>query len=233
MLYITGDVHGGIDIRKLNTKNFPEQKNMTKNDYVIITGDFGVIWDDSKEQEWLLKWLESKNFTTLFIDGNHENFALLNQYPVIEWNGGKVHQINNSIYHLMRGQVFTIQEQILFAFGGAQSHDKEYRKELVSWWAQEVPTQAEFEEGMKNLQRYNMKVDIILSHTAPTAIIGQIAKEKISDPTCQMLDHFQKTVNFKHWYCGHLHTNQTIGKFTVLYKNITEIKQDKENNQAI
>lgn len=43
MIYITGDTHCSIDIRKLNIKNFPEQRNMTKSDYVIIAGDFGVI----------------------------------------------------------------------------------------------------------------------------------------------------------------------------------------------
>jgi metallophosphoesterase superfamily enzyme len=64
---------------------------MTKSDYVIIAGDFGVIWDNSKEQDYFLKWLDNKKFTTLFIDGNHENFDLLNEYPITEWNGGKVH----------------------------------------------------------------------------------------------------------------------------------------------
>ena len=29
---------------KLNETNFPQQKHMTKKDYVIICGDFGDIW---------------------------------------------------------------------------------------------------------------------------------------------------------------------------------------------
>ena len=32
----------GMD--KLNETNFPQQKHMTKKDYVIICGDFGDIW---------------------------------------------------------------------------------------------------------------------------------------------------------------------------------------------
>ena len=36
MIYITGDTHIPVDIQKLSTKRFPEQKEMTKNDYVII-----------------------------------------------------------------------------------------------------------------------------------------------------------------------------------------------------
>ena len=67
MIFITGDTHIPIDIGKLSSKCFPEQKEMTKNDYVIICGDFGGVWDGSNEEKYWIKWLKSKNFTTLFI----------------------------------------------------------------------------------------------------------------------------------------------------------------------
>ena len=44
-IYVTGDTHQSIDIHKLTTSNFPEQKELTKNDYVIICGDFGLLWN--------------------------------------------------------------------------------------------------------------------------------------------------------------------------------------------
>jgi len=50
MIYITGDLHGEIEISKLNAKNFPQQKLLDKEDYVIITGDFGLVFDNSKEE---------------------------------------------------------------------------------------------------------------------------------------------------------------------------------------
>ena len=43
MIYITGDCH--CNFERFNTENFPEQKEMTKDDYVIICGDFGGVWD--------------------------------------------------------------------------------------------------------------------------------------------------------------------------------------------
>lgn len=92
MIYITGDCH--CKYKKFNTKNFPEQKELHENDYVIVCGDFG-FWDDSKEQQYWNKWFENKSYTTLFCDGNHENFDLLNEYKVETWNGGKVHKINS------------------------------------------------------------------------------------------------------------------------------------------
>ena len=73
-IYITGDTHGGIDSKKLHSKNFKESKLLTKKDYLIVTGDFG-IWKDKKSQEFL-NWIDkNKKFTVLFVEGNHEDCA--------------------------------------------------------------------------------------------------------------------------------------------------------------
>ena len=54
MIYITGDTHGPAPIglysvdgfgSRLNKDFFPEQKEMTRDDFVIICGDFGGIWN--------------------------------------------------------------------------------------------------------------------------------------------------------------------------------------------
>ena len=93
MIYVTGDTHANIDIAKLNTTRFPQQKELTKNDFVIICGDFGLCWDGSHREMWWQDWLTAKNFTTLWIDGNHENFDMLYQFPLIDKFGGKVREI--------------------------------------------------------------------------------------------------------------------------------------------
>lgn len=74
IIFVTGDTHGDW-MRRLNTNSFPEQKEMTKNDYVIICGDFG-IWDNSNREKYNLKWLEEKPFTTLFVSGNHDSYEM-------------------------------------------------------------------------------------------------------------------------------------------------------------
>lgn len=51
---------------------------------MIICGDFGGIWDGSEAEQQVLDWLENRPFTTLFVDGNHENFDLLHTCPVQE-----------------------------------------------------------------------------------------------------------------------------------------------------
>ena len=113
-IYVTGDCHGSFS--RFDTKNFKQQKDMDKEDYVIICGDFGGIWStdaENRQDKYWLEWLENKSFTTLFVDGNHENFDRLNSYPIEVWNGGKVHKIKSSIIHLMRGQVFRDRKSVV------------------------------------------------------------------------------------------------------------------------
>lgn len=88
-LFFTGDCHG--DFSRFSKMRFPEQENMTKEDYVIVCSDFGY-WTPSREQEEMLDAL----------DGNHENHNALDRLEVKLWQGGKVHQIRSSVYHLMR-----------------------------------------------------------------------------------------------------------------------------------
>lgn len=104
-VYITGDIHG--DPSRLSINSFVEQKELDKNDYVIIAGDFGLIWSqdpNNKNEKYWLNWLDNKPFTTLFVDGNHENFDRLNNFPISEWKGGRVHKIRESVIHLMRDE---------------------------------------------------------------------------------------------------------------------------------
>lgn len=58
MIYITGDTHAEFKHR-FNMENFPEQKEMTKDDYVIICGDFGGVWDVGWESKTEKYWLDT------------------------------------------------------------------------------------------------------------------------------------------------------------------------------
>lgn len=230
MIYITGDVHGSVSINKrLNRKNFPQQKELTKNDYVIIVGDFGLVWDGSNEDKYWLKWLnKTKPFTTLYIDGNHENFDLLDAYPVEIWNGGKIHRINDSVIHLMRGQVFDIEGKRFFTFGGAASHDKEYRKEGKSWWKREMPSDEEYKEGLRNLEANDWTVDYILTHTCSTCALQYITQKcSIQMDLDEMHPYFsqiEQKVVYHQWYFGHFHHDFELpNNQRLLYNDIIRI----------
>ena len=45
-IYITGDTHG--DFQRFGSKYFPQQKEMSREDYVVVAGDFGGLWDGSQ-----------------------------------------------------------------------------------------------------------------------------------------------------------------------------------------
>ena len=247
MIYITGDCHA--DFTRFNTKIFPEQYEMTKDDYVIICGDFGGVWtfeEESRREKEALDWLNNKNFTTLFVDGNHENYTRLYNYPIEEWKGGKVHKIRDSVLHLMRGEIFDIDNKKIFAFGGARSHDiqdgilnldeeekiYEYRKRGAyfrirdfSWWDLELPTNQEMENGIENLEKINYKVDYIISHCCPTSIQTLINSTYKRDILTDYLQQISEKCTFKRWYFGHYHDyRQVNSQFTLLYENIVPLE---------
>lgn len=217
---------------------------MTKEDYVIVCGDFGGVWNkevENKEEKHLLDWLEEKPFTTLFVDGNHENFDRLYSYPVELWHGGKVHKIRPSVIHLMRGQIYEIDGKRFFTFGGASSHDIEsgilepedpdfkekkkwldrewrsYRVDHITWWAQELPSEEEMQEGRANLAAHDNQVDFIVTHCCATSTQMLIDEQKLKpDIETDYLEEIKQTIQFKKWFFGHYHDNRNVSKKEIL-----------------
>lgn len=227
MLFVTGDTHGGLDMDKLFTKNFHPNSELTKNDYVIICGDFGFIWknEPDKTEKYWMNWFETKSWTTLFVDGNHDNIPRLNSYPISKWNGGKVHKINNSVIHLMRGQIFNIDNKSIFTFGGAESYDKEQRIDGISWWKEEIPNYQEVEEALTNLEKVNNKVDIIITHTCPHTFSHQLIHRTSKDPAQNILDEFYRIAKYDKWYFGHWHEDfMCDDKHIAIYNKVIEYK---------
>ena len=251
MIYITGDTHGFV-MDRLNAKAFPEQKEMTKDDYVIILGDFGVIWNfksGSQSEKYELDWLEDKPFTVLFIDGNHENFARLNsEFPVKEWHGGHVHELRPHVFHLMRGEMFDIDGLNFFTMGGATSHDiqdgildpetdkatikawmndpyKMFRIKNRSWWAEEMPNDAEFAHATETLDKHNWKCDFVLSHCAPTSdVYFLMGNDAGHDKLTDFFENVRAKLDYKKWFFGHYHMDKQINISDIcLYEQIVHI----------
>lgn len=251
MIFITGDCHA--DWKKFSKESFPEQAEMTRDDFVIVCGDFG-LWHDDKTERWWFKWFEEKNFTVLFVDGNHENFdRLYSEFEVVDFHGGKAHKIRENIYHLMRGYVFDLCGKKFFAFGGASSHDiddgildrKDFQsdRELVdeynrrtrrgemlrinhiSWWKEEMPSQEEMDFGLKTLEEHGNKVDFIISHCCPQEIASIFSHGSYKpDQLTSYFNVVANTVDFSKWFFGHYHNNaQVLSKFIMLYEQIVRV----------
>lgn len=256
-VYVTGDIHGNPE--RLGVHSFYEQKEFIKNrenqddNIVIILGDAGLIWDSikNKQEEYWLNWLENKPFTTVFVDGNHENFNRLYAYPIKQWCGGNVREIRPHVLHLQRGEVFTIEDKKFFAFGGASSHDIQdgildyddedwrekarkldkqgkymYRVKGLSWWEQELPTESEMQHGLDVLEENQNKVDYILSHSPSTSELYLMGAQDAyqSDILTDYLDDIKAKTEYKRHLFGHMHVDYVLNDRDVcLYEQIVRI----------
>lgn len=227
MIFLTGDTHGNTDISKLNSKNFPQGNNLTKDDYVIILGDFGLVWDNSKSDLYWRKWLDDKPWTTLFIDGNHENFNLLYEFPKVDMFNTKVRQISKSIFHISRGEIIDICNKKIFCFGGAESIDKVHRKENISWWSQEMPSKQEMNYGIDNLEKHNFNIDCIITHTCPSNILKYVVNNgKTNGELERYFNFIDNCISSEvKWYFGHFHLDilDIEEQYNCIYRYIIQI----------
>lgn len=229
MLYVTGDTHG--DFTRFSTRAFPQQREMTRADLVLILGDFGGVWQGTRKEAYWLDWLNDRPFTTLFIDGNHENYDLLSGYPTETRLGGPVRLIRPNVCHLYRGYVFQLSGKRDFVLGGAQSHDTpggiltpgpdlarqrralnrrqiRYRVQSEDWWPQELPSEAEYRQARTALEREHWMVDIIATHCLPTSLQRTAAPTYPENPLTDFLDEVHDKLIYRQWYAGHYHVER-------------------------
>ena len=146
----------------------------------------------------------------------------------------------------MRGQIFDFEGIRFFAFGGARSHDISsgilslddpdfyekrkrlnramalYRIDHLSWWKEEKPSDNEKTEGLSNLSAINNKVDVVLSHCAPTSVQDIFSGGLFEhDDLTDYLETVKAQCEFKLWFFGHYHEDREIGRnFVMLYEGI-------------
>ncbi len=206
MVYLTGDTHGDIERFRKGKLRW-----LSKKDTVIILGDFGFLWDDSKKEKEYLAWLKKRKYTILFLDGTHENFDLLEQYPVAEHCGAKVRHLGGNLYYACRGSIFDIEGKKLLCFGGGQSPDQEDRVAGQNWWAQEMPSKDDFEACANSLAAHDYRVDYILTHEAPSRLLNFTDLQ--TDEKNELHGFFDKImveVDYQKWYVGRYHRDVVL-----------------------
>jgi hypothetical protein len=242
LIFATGDTHGTNSIHKLSSQGWrplietSTDLGITKKDYLAILGDFGLLWapTPTREELFWLEWLQEKPWTTLVVDGNHENHERFAALPQTEMFGGTVGVIMEGIYHLKRGEIYTIDGYTFFVMGGGLSIDQQYRVMGLSWWPQEIPTKEEFDYGLDNLEKVGWEVDYILTHVPPKKVIRMLEEylsvgdkvplsEKLHDIVALYLNEIYDRTKRKGWYCGHMHVDKTFGDVHILYDTIERI----------
>lgn len=231
---LAGDIHAYEDISKLNTTKWKEQKSLTKNDFLISLGDFGLPWSCSMQEDctehkvwtdvvmtkndrYWLDWLVNKNFTTLVVLGNHEGvYSILKYIPKTYYEPikGYVKELKlekGSVYFLLRDSEYWINGKRFLVIGGADSIDKIYRTPKSTWWEEELLTIGE-EDNILGIIEKNNKFDYVLSHTCPSWLVTEFLYNpmKVYDPVSQFLNHVENSIEFTEWHFGHFHRDSTF-----------------------
>lgn len=263
MIYINGDCHGNFR-RFTKKQRLKLPFELTENDCVIVCGDFGLCWSDDAEFKYNCEWLGSLPFKILWVQGNHENYDMIAKYPLELWNGGKVrHIVRDKIILLERGQIFNIEGKTFFTFGGASSHDVQggildkddadyddrrrkairsglpYRVIGMSWWAEELPTEEELQEGLDNLAQMGYQVDYVISHCASNRVqdmlemfhtgLSYSTKRYETDILTDYFEKLEDQLQYKQWFCGHYHDDIHIDeKHTILYNKMIPLADKYE-----
>jgi len=246
MIYITGDTHG--EFTRFSNRRMQRQGiELSEKDYIIVCGDFGLCWSKNGTFDYNCNNFAEKKYTILWVQGNHENYDMIAEYPIEEWHGGKVrHIVRDKVILLERGQVFEIEGKTFFTFGGASSHDiqggildredvhfDEMRRRAIvsdlpfriaheSWWKEELPSESEMEEGKKNLAASGYKVDYVITHCCATNVQNELEKGVglvlNPDILTDYLQEIEEHLQYEHWYFGHYHMDLDIDdKHTLLY----------------
>ena len=222
--FLKGDIHGNL----FEIIDFINRFNLGKNDNIIILGDCGIAWrKDKKDLAQNIKlWNECGNGVKLyFIDGNHENFNILNSLP-IENNMGK---IADNIYHLRRGQVYEFENKKILVCGGADSIDKYRRIENFTWWKEETISQETIDDIPAG------HYDYVLTHCCPRSVFEKnriylstlqfLDENKINHSSEDMLEQLKNKITFDHWFFAHYHINRNLDeKFTCLFEDFREVR---------
>ena len=205
MIYVTGDTHGD-----LSRFSLWRTRKLRRGDTLIVLGDFGFLWQGGEAEEKILRRLGRRRYRILFLDGAHENFQLLNQYPTQQWNGGLVRPISGKLMHLCRGQIFSIEGKRIFVMGGGESDEKEYRARQEKWFEQELPSPAELETARSNLAAAGGRVDYVLTHDCSSRLKVFLGIGSESHPLGQFLTEQEKNLQFQKWFFASIHLDKPI-----------------------
>lgn len=238
-IFVTGDKHGTFS----PFFGLAEKNQLYDSDVLLIAGDAGYVWNEDYATG-ITTLQQLFPGTVAFVDGNHENHTLLNQMEVQEWNGGRVHRVGERVYHLMRGELYSIYGSNIFAFGGARSVDMDrmedgfswWKEAGASWWPEEEPMEEEMAYGQRQLTAHLNEIDYVLTHETPLFARASIRRSKAVDPDYRLpalFDEWYRQLEgaprFRKWYFGHMHVDQLITpQLRALHSNVLPIGQEEK-----
>lgn len=208
-MYFIGDIHGNFNglIRNLNEFEI-------KNENLIQVGDFGIGFRSEKDDLLFMKKINddllSNNNRLFVIRGNHDDPKFFD---------GSIVLSNLSL--LPDYSILNLEGKTLLLVGGAISIDRTDRRVDLNYWQDEI-----FKLDVERINSLVVanKIDIVVTHTAPSFVFPQGSGTLIrfftkKDKTLpqelleerKLLDKFHAIVTCQnkptHWYYGHFHNS--------------------------
>lgn len=211
-VYITGDCHG--DFRKFSTDSFPEQKGLSRDDFVIVCGDFGL-------------WHDIIDFHGGKVHKIRENVYHLMRGHVFELCGKKFFAFGGASSHdiqdgILEPDEYPDKKSLYRDFNKRTQRGEMLRINHSSWWKEELPSEQEMEFGLKTLDDNSNKVDFIVTHCCPQQVASMLSGGFYeADSITRYFNVVAETVEFSRWFFGHYHGNEAaMSKFILLYEQI-------------
>lgn len=217
-LLLAGDVHGNVNhlISLFRTAN-----NLGV-DRIVQLGDFGY-WEHRQSGVEFLEVAEQcvieYQIPLFWVDGNHENHEMLNEYPIQDDGFRK---IRSGVYHIPRGTIWEWDNVTFLGFGGAYSIDERSKTKFVSWWPNEEASTTEVQETLDKLRSDGCpKVDVMLTHDAPNEINieGLIKNIWQSNRSRDKISAIFNAAKPKRLYHGHYHVRYSAKHFFDMFED--------------
>ena len=225
--FVTGDKHGDFS----SIYDFIDRMDFNYEEInILILGDCGLFWrDDKRDAEFKIKFHElNYKFHIYFIDGNHENFNILNS---LSNNENKIIDISNHIHYIKRGTILDLPIGKCLFLGGADSVDKIFRKKDIDWWENERITDKDIENIPAGKYDYlfthctNYNTCKNFRHLLYTIEVKENEENHISE---KKLDELNKKITYNKNFFGHYHINKELDKnHYCLYNDIIELEVKK------
>ena len=173
----------------------------------------------------------------MFVDGVHDNLNLLKEYETSEWNGGKVKTISGKLRYLCRGEVFTVEDQTIFAFGGGENLEAleaSSQHYSAQWWDLQLPSPEQIENAKENLKKVNNTIDYIVTHQCSRQAKQLLTME---DDEANVLDTFFNEVrsecDYKGWFFGNYHLDKVLPpKEMAVFQRVIPLKDSFRESLA-
>lgn len=231
-LYITGDVHGNVRSR-FNFKFWPELMDCTKDDDMLILGDFGLpfginhpAFDAEQTKKDFHYMFNAPWGTTYALLGNHDDRDFIADFDSYRQDvqGTSLVKVGNIIY-IDVPCVLDIQGHHCLCIPGAKSHDMWARTEHLNWWANEEIDIGKAEEVVSG--HCNDSFDFVFTHDSPGHLISRFVPTEGEE----YLDEVADSVDFGRWFFGHMHRDnltyeyhlQKFEDYTCLYDDIVKV----------